>query len=104
MKKLPVLLSFILIAINGYSQQKSSASSSELLTLKEFVERTKTKNENIKNATDVNVMVNDVLIENLNEFTIDPKNIARMEILILPKKAEDAEELKPSIIITTRIK
>lgn len=49
-------------------------------------------------------MVNDLLIENLNEYRINPKNISRLEILVLDPKGVNREGTKPSIIITTKVK
>lgn len=79
------------------------AQESQKITLKEFIEQVKEKNESIKNADSVNVMINDLLIENHDEYKIDPKNISRMEILVIdPKK--NTNNVKPSIIIGTKKK
>ncbi|MEI7509235.1 MAG: hypothetical protein WCJ62_07190 [Flavobacterium sp.] len=70
----------------------------------EFVETVKAKNQSIKNAKSINVMVNDLLIEDLNDFKIDPRTISRLEVLVLEPNGVKPEETKPSIIITTKIK
>jgi hypothetical protein len=75
----------------------------KLISLKQYVEQIKLQNESIKNVENVNVMINDVLIENHEEYKIDPKNVSRMEILVIePEKNPNG--LNPSIIISTRIK
>lgn len=48
-------------------------------------------------------MINDLLIENHDEYKIDPKNISRMEILVIEPEKNTAG-VKPSIIISTKIK
>ncbi len=103
MKKIVVLF-LILISVNVFSQKNLNQPVSESITLQEFVEKTKAQNESIKNAQNINVMVNDLLIENLTEYKINPKNISRMEILVLDTKGVNREGTKPSIIITTKIK
>ena len=80
-----------------------NAQESKKITLKEFIEQVKEKNESIKKADSVNVMINDLLIENHDEYKIDPKNVSRMEILVIePEK--NTSGVKPSIIISTKIK
>lgn len=80
-----------------------NAQESQKITLKEFIEQVKEKNESIKKADSVNVMINDLLIENHDDYKIDPKNISRMEILVIePEK--NTIGVKPSIIISTKIK
>ena len=80
-----------------------NAQESQKITLKEFIEQVKEKNESIKKADSVNVMINDLLIENHDEYKIDPKNISRMEILVIEPEKNTAG-VKPSIIISTKIK
>jgi hypothetical protein len=103
MKKILILF-LISISVNVYSQENLNKTTSESITLQEFVKKTKAQNESIKNAESVNVMVNDLLIENLNEYRINPKNISRLEILVLDPKGVNREGTKPSIIITTKVK
>ncbi|MCF6132893.1 hypothetical protein [Flavobacterium wongokense] len=91
-------LLFILVSLNGFSQ---TVDKSNLTTLQNVVENIKQKNESIKNVESVNVMVNDVLIKDLQDFTIDPKSIAMVEVLVLKPKADGAQ-IKPSIIINTK--
>ena len=80
-----------------------NAQESQKITLKEFIEQVKEKNESIKKADSINVMINDLLIENHDEYKIDPKNISRMEILVIEPEKNTAR-VKPSIIISTKIK
>ncbi len=101
MKKIFTLL-LNLIALNVSSQNKSSDTTASI-TLQEFVEKIKTQNESIKNVEKVNVMVNDLLIENLSEYMIDPKSVSKMEVLVLDSKGTN-RGTKPSIIITTKRK
>lgn len=62
----------------------------KLISLKQYVEQIKLQNESIKNVENVNVMINDVLIENHEEYKIDPKNVSRMEILVIePEKKSE---------------
>ena len=94
------LLLFIVfvIATNGYSQENSPT-----ITLVEFIKQQKEKNASLKTYDQVNVMVNDLLIENQAEYLIDPKNITRIEILVIdPKK--NTNNVIPSIIIGTKKK
>lgn len=77
---------------------------SESITLEQFVADLKSKNESIRDAKVINVMVNDLLIENVQEYSIDPKNIAKMEILVLEPKDAAQRRNNPSIIITTKRK
>jgi hypothetical protein len=92
-----ISLLFIL-SISSFAQENLNS-----ITLLQFINELKTQNESIKNADNVNVMINDVLIENQTEYKIDKNNISRMEILVIdPKK--NINGIKPSIIITTKIK
>lgn len=97
LKKTFITILFILLCntINAQESQK--------ITLKEFIEQVKEKNESIKKADSVNVMINDLLIENHDEYKIDPKNVSRMEILVIELE-KNTSGVKPSIIISTKIK
>lgn len=93
-----LFLILILISTVTFAQENQKS-----MSLQQFIEDLKTKNESIKVYDSINVMVNDVLIENHYDYKIDPKNIARMEILVIdPKKNTNA--VKPSIIISTKVK
>ncbi len=97
-------LLFILISLNGFSQTSTNETKNrkaQLTTLQNVVEEIKEKNSSIKNVECVNVMVNELLIEDLHEFIIDPKSIAAVEVLVLEPKA-GAERINPSIIINTK--
>lgn len=95
------LLSLVLFlfTMNGFSQQTSG--DERLTSLQTVVENIKAKNESIKNEEHVNVMVNDMLIEDLLDFKIDPAKIAMVEVVVLAPKAGN-ERVKPSIIINTK--
>lgn len=97
-------LLFILISLTGFSQvsaNETANSKAHLTTLQNVVESIKERNNAIKNVECVNVMVNDLLIEDLHDFLIDPKSIAAVEVLVLEPKA-GAERISPSIIIDTK--
>lgn len=93
-----VYLIFLLIPLLGFSQAKDKGN---VTTLEQVVENIKAKNESIKDAEHVNVMVNDMLIQDIKEFKIDPKSIAAVEVLVLNPKSGSNERIK-SIIINTR--
>ena len=104
MKKIISIL-FILVTLSAYSQSiYLGKNKNTTMSLAEFVETVKAKNQSIKNAKSINVMVNDLLIEDLNEFKIDTKTISRLEVLVLEPNGVKPEETKPSIIISTIIK
>lgn len=87
-----------MIPLLGFSQSETK---SNVTTLEKVVAGIKEKNESIKDAEHVNVMVNDLLIRDLKDFKIDPKDIAMVEVLDLSPKAGTSERIK-SIIINTR--
>jgi ABC-type transporter MlaC component len=106
MKKI-VLLLFILVSIGASSQNLVSDTNKNKMasiSLTEFVARIKAQNESLKNAKNIQVMVNDLLIENADTFLIDPKNVAKMEVLVLEPNGINREATQPSIIIYTKIK
>jgi hypothetical protein len=92
-------LVLILVSLNGFSQ--AVPGKSNLTTLQNVVENIKEKNVSIKNVEHVNVMVNDMLIKDLRDVTIDPKSISMVEVLVLKPKP-DGERINPSIIINTK--
>ncbi len=108
MKTLPTFTNFyktilglsLLVSLNGFSQN-TTTNNGRVTTLQNVVEDIKSKNEVLKNADHVNVMVNDVLVEDLKDFTIDPKSIALVEVLDLNPKSGGNERIK-SIIINTK--
>jgi hypothetical protein len=92
----------IFISLNTFSQAAAKPEPSERMTsLLAVVEGIKEKNASIKNVEHINVMVNDLLIENLLDYTIDPKSIAVVEVVVLEPKA-GSPKLDPSIIINTK--
>ena len=99
-----ITLAIILIFVNVSSQtavDEPDKRKAATITLQEFVEKVKAQNESIKNVENVNVMVNDLLIDNLDDYMIDPKNVSKMEVLVLDPKI-NREGTRPSIIITTK--
>lgn len=86
----------------GFSQNlPENSNNRNLTTLQKYVDGIRQKNTAIKNADSINVMVNDKLVYNLKAFTIDPKRIALVEILVLdPKPGKD--RINPSIIINIK--
>ena len=97
LKNISVLI-LLLFSITFQAQENN-----QTITLSEFINQQKEKNESLKTYDKVNVMVNDLLIENHSEYLIDPKNIIRIEILVIdPKK--NTNNVIPSIIIGTRKK
>jgi|SRR6218665_1387162 len=98
-----VALLFALFSLNGFSQSSDTEESNKnLTTLQKVVDGIKEKNESIKNEETVNVMVNDKLVEDLQNFIIDPKRIAMVEVLVLEPKNGSRERIIPSIIINTK--
>lgn len=96
-------LLFALFSLNCFSQSDDTAQSNKnLTTLQKVVDGIKEKNQSIKNEETVNVMVNDKLVEDLQNFTIDPKRIAMVEVLVLEPKNGSRERVVPSIIINTK--
>lgn len=99
-----IMLSVIsfLFSLNGFSQSATNNDSQRLTSLQNVVQGIKEKNESIKNVEHINVMVNDMLVENLRDFTIDPKSIALVEVVVLEPKSGSGERINPSIIINTK--
>lgn len=93
-------VALLLCSIDGFSQ-RANQPNQQLTSLENVVEDIKAKNESIKDAEQVNVMVNDLLILDLKDFKIDPKSIAMVEVLDLNPKAGSSKRIK-SIIINTR--
>lgn len=100
-KNLAVLL-LVLFSLNSFSQTDGTSINSRLTTLQKVVDGIKEKNQSIKNEENLNVMVNDKLVEDLQNFTIDPKTIAMVEVLVLEPKNGSRERISPSIIINTK--
>ena len=95
-------LFLILFSLNGFAQAKAVPHpKTEITTLQKVVDDIKANNESIKHAEHVTIMVDEMLIENLKTFKINPKNIAMVEVLVLEPKA-NGERVNPSIIINTR--
>ncbi len=92
----------MLFSLNGLSQAKPMANpKTELTTLQKVVDDIKAKNESIKNEKNITIMVDEMLVNNLQTFIINPKNIAMVEVLVLEPKP-NGEKIKPSIIINTK--
>lgn len=93
----------VLCPLLGFSQTVKSVppSNNKLTTLEQVVENIKQNNQSIKNADNVNVMVNDMLIKDLKDFTLDPKNISMVEVLVLKPQTNGGKQIN-SIIINTK--
>lgn len=88
-----------LFSLNGFSQH-TKINSNET-SLQKVVDGIKQRNESIKNVDSINVMVNDMLIEDLRTFTLDPKWISMVEVLVLNPKPGSTSPIN-SIIINTK--
>lgn len=98
-------LAILLVSLNGFAQNNmplKSENNTRLTTLQKVVDGIKEKNASIRNEQNVNVMVNDKLVENLQSFTIDPKSIALVEVVVLDPKPGSEQRVNPSIIINTK--
>lgn len=98
-------LVLLLFSLNGFAQEITSEkpeTNSRLTTLQKVVDGIKEKNASIRNEEKVNVMVNDRLVDNLQSFTIDPKSISMVEVVVLDPKPGSEQRINPSIIINTR--
>lgn len=115
MKKLPnltdyknlLVLALLLFSLNSFAQENITVqpeTDSRFTTLQKVVDGIKQKNPSIRNEEHVNVMVNDRLVENenLQNFTIDPKSIALVEVVVLDPKPGSEQRINPSIIINTK--
>lgn len=74
----------------------------KLIPLQKLVDRIKLEDKSLRDATAVNVMVNDLLIENIQDYFIDPKNISAKEVVVLNANDINKEAMKASIIINTK--
>jgi hypothetical protein len=92
----------ILTSFTVVSQNPTETTPQNKITLQKYVDDIKSKNASIKNVESINVMLNDLLIENLEECLIEPKNVVRTEVLVLETNGVVKEGTTPSIIITTR--
>lgn len=98
-------LALLLFSMNGFAQEDTTAkpiTNSHLTTLQKVVDGIKEKNPSIRNEENLNVMVNDRLVDNLQSFTIDPKSIALVEVVVLDPKPGSEQQINPSIIINTK--
>lgn len=99
-------LFLVLFSLNGFSQtvqkpQADAKNKTEITTLQKVVDDIKAQNESIKNVEHPTIMVNDMLVDNLQSFIINPKDIAMVEVLVLEPKP-NGERINPSIIINTK--
>ncbi|MDI1317153.1 hypothetical protein [Flavobacterium sp.] len=100
-----------LLSLTAFSQPNSSSTEKAVadkqngaITLQKLVDKIKLENESLRNAKAINVMVNDLMIDDLDTFMIEPKNILRTQVLILDQNGANRDGMKPSIIINTRKK
>ncbi|MEO5778074.1 MAG: hypothetical protein ABIQ27_14325 [Flavobacterium sp.] len=100
MKKRALTLLLILVSIVTYSQTEQTKTQNQigLITLEKLVDTIKLENESLRNVKAVNVMVDDMLIENLQHYLINPINIEAQEVLVLNINGAN----RASIIINTR--
>ncbi len=96
-----IWLALVLCPLLGFSQSANLQAGNEVITLDHVVANIKQKNKSIKNVEKVNVMVNDVLIKDLKDFTLDPKSISMVEVLVLKPQDGDGRQIN-SIIINTK--
>lgn len=101
----------VLLSITAFSQLNSntteqvvSEKQNGVITLQKLVDKIKSENESLRKAKAINVMVNDLMIDDLEAYLIDPKNVLRTQILILDQNGANRDGMKPSIIINTRKK
>ena len=111
MIKRTLIIYLFFISLNAFSQTNSIATEQVVtekqngeISLRKLVDKIKSENESLKNAKAINVMVNDLMIDDLKTFMIDPKNISRTQVLILDQNGANRDGMKPSIIINTRKK
>ena len=109
MKKSVLILFIALFSMSIYSQNGLVSSTTagiqnnaKLIPLQKLVDRIKLEDKSLRDATAVNVMVNDLLIENIQDYFIDPKNISAKEVLVLNANDINKEAMKASIIINTK--
>ena len=107
MKKCALTLFLLLFSIVIYSQKSGTSSNTSmqneprLITLQKLVDIIKSEEKSLQNVEAVNVMVNDMLIENLQDYMINPKNIAQQEVLVLNVNGVNSDATRASIIINT---
>ena len=111
MIKRTLIISLVFITLSAFSQTNSTTTEQVVtekkngeISLQKLVNKIKSENESLKNAKAINVMVNDLMIDDLETFMIDPKNISRTQVLILDQNGANRDGMKPSIIINTRKK
>jgi hypothetical protein len=113
MKKIALTLIFVLFSTANYSQNGLVNSTSVdvqneeiLIPLQKLIDKIKLEDKSLRDskAVNVNVMVNDLLIENIEDYFIDPKNISLKEVLVLNANDTNKDLMKASIIINTRNK
>lgn len=111
MIKQTLIIFLVFISLTVYSQTNSNTTElvvtekqNGIISLRKLVDKIKSENESLRNAKAINVMVNDLMIDDLESFMIDPKNISRTQVLILDQNGANRDGMKPSIIINTRKK
>jgi hypothetical protein len=109
MKRIALTLVLLLLTMAMYSQSGSANSQNSkiptdnrFITLQKLVDKIKSETESLRNIETVNVMVNDMLIENPQEYMINPQNIKDKEVLVLNSTGTNKDTMIASIIINTR--
>ena len=109
MKKITFTLLIALFSMSIYSQNGLVSSSTaevqndgKLIPLQKLVDKIKLQDKSLRDAKAVNVMVNDLLIENIEDYFIDPKNISAKEVFVMNSNGVNTDAMKASIIISTR--
>lgn len=109
MKKITFTLLIALFSMSIYSQNGLISSTKvevqndgKLIPLQKLVDKIKLEDKSLRDAKAVNVMVNDLLIENIEDYFIDPKNISTKEVFVMNATGVNTDAMKASIIINTK--
>lgn len=108
MKKSALTLFMVLFSIAIYSQKNLGTpehanipNQTPLITLQMLVDKIKSEDKSLRNVEAVNVMVNNLLIKNLEQYMINPDKIAQQEVLVLNANGANRDSMRASIIINT---
>ena len=111
MNKTALTLLIALFSVTIYSQnglinasKADVKNNSKLISLQKLVDTIKAEDKYLRDAKNVNVMVNDLLIENIEDYFIDPKNISAREVFVMTGNGLNIDAMKASIIINTKNK
>lgn len=76
----------------------------KLISLQKFVEKIKSENQSINKLESLNVIVDNFLIQDLSEYTIEESCVLKVNILLKDPKGVNRDGTKPTIQILTNIK